>query len=74
MLNILMLVALTTVNPVKTVAINDCAWPKVCKKTPVVAQVQPCVWPKCVKPQQELLAQVQPCVWPKCDKPELVTF
>ena len=35
------------------------------------ASIQPCIWPKCMKPQVEV-AQVQPCIWPKCAKPEAV--
>jgi len=30
------------------------------------ANIQPCVWPRCVKPVE--VATIQPCVWPRCSK------
>jgi len=37
--------------------------------SPIVADIQPCIWPKCVKPVE--VVQFQPCIWPKCAKDEL---
>jgi len=39
--------------------------------TPLLAQVQPCVWPRCEKVSVQNLGLLQtngiePCVWPRC--------
>ena len=71
MLNLLIILALSPMNPVKTAKdIQPCIWPK-CEKPQVeLAQFQPCIWPKCAKPEVQL-AQIDPCIWPKCEKPTL---
>lgn len=70
MLNLLMVIALSSVNVPQAAQVQPCIWPK-CEKPQVeLAQFQPCVWPKCAKPEA-VLAQIDPCIWPKCEKPTL---
>lgn len=56
------LAAKTTAKQVQT-----CVYPNKCEKPVIVAQVQPCVWPKCEKPV--IVAQITTCQWPnKCEQ------
>ena len=85
MLNLMMILALSSVNVPQTAGIfQPCIWPKCEKPAVEIAQFQPCIWPKCAKPEAEsfgfaqdsepaeLLAQFETCVWPKkCEKSTL---
>lgn len=73
MIELILLVTLTPVNPIstQTAQFQPCVWPNKCAVAAPVqtAQFQPCVWPnKCAK-TAPVVAQFETCVWPKkCGK------